>query len=388
MKIKRYIANTEKEAIEKVRDDLGNDALIISVKNIKPKGIYRLFKKSSVEVTAAIDNYLNNNQDMNSNLKKKYATDEGAKSENKNDNDNEKGHLKNIENKINELERLLQSSLNKIDDKQVVVNDQNNNNEKNLNSVLQIFYAHLIENDVEERIARKLLENLENCNINEVVAKLYQRLVNMIGNPEPIINDKQGPQIVTFIGPTGVGKTTTIAKIATKFALNKDTKVGFITSDTYRIAAVEQLKVYANILSIPIQVIYSHNELASAIERFSDRDIIFFDTAGRSHKNNEQFEQLKDMLDIIKNNEIHLVLSLTLKLNDMKTIIERYIEITNFNIIFTKADETSSLGNIVNIKELYGLEYSYLTFGQNVPDDIQILDPQIIAKSLLGGADI
>lgn len=386
MKIKRYIANTEKEAIEKVRDDLGNDALIISVKNIKPKGIYRLFKKASVEVTAAIDNYLNNNQDMNSNLKEKYATDEGIKSENKND--NEKGHLENIENKIGELERLLHSSLDRIDNKQSIVNDQKNDNEKSLNAVLQIFYTHLIENDVEEKIARKLLENLENYNVNEVVAKLYQRIVDIIGKPKTIINDKQRPQIVTFIGPTGVGKTTTIAKIATKFALDKNAKVGFITADTYRVAAVEQLKVYANILSIPIQVIYSHSELSSAIEKFSDRDIIFLDTAGRSHKNKEQFEQLQDMLDIIKDNEIHLVLSLTLKLNDIKTIIEKYIEITNFNIIFTKADETSSIGNIVNIKEMYELEYSYVTFGQNVPDDIQILDPQIIAKSLLGGADI
>jgi flagellar biosynthesis protein FlhF len=182
-----------------------------------------------------------------------------------------------------------------------------------------------------------------------------------------------------------VGKTTTIAKIASLFSLNYGKDVALITSDTYRIAAVEQLRTYANILGIPIKVVYSREEMMEAIDFFSDKELVLIDTAGRSYKNQEHQQELKELLEAVSDKEVFLALSVATKYKDMLKMVNIYKAMTEFRVIFTKLDETVSYGNIFNIRKATGVRLSYITFGQNVPDDISEINPHEIAKSLLGG---
>ncbi len=209
---------------------------------------------------------------------------------------------------------------------------------------------------------------------------VYQKIILKLGQPEGIEVSGNTTKFVVFIGPTGVGKTTTIAKIASCFQLEKKAKVALVTADTYRIAAVEQLRTYANILGIPLRVVYSAEEMEGIVEELKEFDLVFVDTAGRSHKNQEQKEDLKDLLQAIPEDgkEIYLVLSAATKYRDLEKITEIYKEIAKF-------DETSGIGNIYNIRMLTQAPLSYATWGQNVPDDIGRIDVQDIAKQLLGG---
>ena len=179
----------------------------------------------------------------------------------------------------------------------------------------------------------------------------------------------------------------TIAKIASTLKLTKKTRVALITADTYRIAAVEQLKTYANILGIPLEVVYSADEMDKTIDELKEFDLVFVDTAGRSHQNAEQVQDIKKILDKVpeEDKEVYLVLSATTKYKDLKKISEVYRKITEYYLIFTKLDETDTVGNIFNIHMLTGAQLSYATWGQNVPDDIGKMDAQKITKQLLGG---
>ena len=195
-----------------------------------------------------------------------------------------------------------------------------------------------------------------------------------------------------FMGPTGVGKTTTIAKLASYFKLEKKLKVALITCDTYRIAAVEQLRTYANILDVPLQVVYTIEEFNAAVKGFAGYDMIFVDTAGRSHKNNEQCNEIMHFVNdcVVDENvekEVFLVLSAATKYKDLININQVFSHMKNYSLIFTKLDETTCLGNILNMKLHTGLQLSYVTSGQAVPDDISIIDAQKIARNLLGSAE-
>ena len=221
------------------------------------------------------------------------------------------------------------------------------------------------------------------------MSHIYQKIVLKLGQPKTISLNHEGTKFIYFIGPTGVGKTTTIAKIVSSIILKNKIKVALVTLDTYRIAAVEQLRTYANILNIPLRVVYSNSELMEVREEFKDYDLVFVDTAGRSHKNEEQVSDISGMIQTTKEelSEVYLVLSVTTKYKDLSQIVECYKKITNFNLIFTKLDETSSVGNILNLRMLTQAPLSYTTWGQNVPDDIGKVNAQKIAKQLLGGMD-
>ena len=195
-------------------------------------------------------------------------------------------------------------------------------------------------------------------------------------------------RVVFFVGPTGVGKTTTIAKIASRFRVEEGKKVVLFTTDTYRIAAAEQLRTYANIMEVPFRVIYSEDELKQSLEEFKDYDFVLVDTAGHSHKNEAQKEIMNGFLHALEGiaeKEVFLVLSATTKYRDLVIIADSYSAMTKYNLIFTKVDETMTLGNLLNIKLYTGASMSYVTYGQNVPDDIEDFNPQKTVKQLLGG---
>ncbi|MBR2520173.1 MAG: flagellar biosynthesis protein FlhF [Selenomonadaceae bacterium] len=195
--------------------------------------------------------------------------------------------------------------------------------------------------------------------------------------------NRHGVRIAALLGTTGVGKTTTLAKIAAKFVLEQKTNVALITADTYRISAVEQLKTYSDILELPLEIVYSPSELASALERHRDKELILIDTAGRSQHNEYQMRELEEFLRVNPRIEKHLVISATTKFTDARQIMNKFSKVEPDRIIFTKIDETGSLGMIINLLRDNKYSLSYLTTGQSVPDDIERASSEILANLLL-----
>ena len=228
----------------------------------------------------------------------------------------------------------------------------------------------------------------KNAPLDQILANVYQKIILMIGQPYLIDAKPKGKtKFIFFLGSTGVGKTTTIAKIASKMKLEKNANIALVTADTYRIAAVEQLKTYANILSVPLEVIYSPGELGDALENLSQYDVCLVDTAGRSHKSKEQIGDIRALIEQVPIGErqVYLVLNAGTKYSDLKEIASVYSGLTDFSIIFTKLDETSSAGAMLNMRIKTKCPLSYVTWGQNVPDDIGEIDAQKVAKQLLSG---
>ena len=254
-----------------------------------------------------------------------------------------------------------------------------------------MIYEQLVNSEVTPEYARELIDEVNDMispdtTINSVLSYIYQKIILKLGQPAQIYDSKgKNPKHIFFIGPTGVGKTTTIAKIVSDLKLNKEANVALITADTYRIAAVEQLKTYASILDIPVKAVYTIDEMKEAAKDYSEYDYVFIDTAGRSHLNNEQQLELKKLIDTVDDKDIYLILSITTKYNDLLELTEIYKKIVDYKIIFTKLDETRCIGNIYNIRRKTGAQLSYVTNGQNVPDDFSKLDTQYVAKNILGG---
>jgi flagellar biosynthesis protein FlhF len=191
-------------------------------------------------------------------------------------------------------------------------------------------------------------------------------------------------RIVYVAGPTGVGKTTTIAKLAAEQMFNKQRKVGFITSDTYRISAVEQLRTYASILNVPLEVVQSPGDTQRAISRLEECDLIFMDTAGRNYRNELLVSELQSLLAPVENSETFLVMSMTSKSADMVQITEHFSKYGLDKVIFTKMDETGSCGPMFNLLHRFPLKLAYVANGQNVPDDLLKPDADSLTKQLLG----
>lgn len=392
MIIKKYQANTETDAIMLAKEELGKDAIVMNIKKISPKGIYRLFRKPLVEVTAAIDDNITYKNDKQATPKKQsfpdIIYDEPATLPRPEADHSMESSA--IEEKLNNLQSLIEKQM---VEKEVVQDSKEKVKAtgKNL-ACIQLIYNQLIMNEVDEKYANQVISEIEgtlkkDSSMDNILSGIYQKIVLKLGQPMTINLKGHTPKYVFFIGPTGVGKTTTIAKIASKFKVEEKAKVAFLTSDTYRIAAVEQLRTYANILGIPLKVVYNVDEIEQSRKEFADYDIIFVDTAGRSHRNKNQRDDIEGLIKAIPENEreIYLVLSATTKYRDLVTITEAYSEMVGYNLIFTKLDETSSVGNLLNIRMLTNAPLSYATFGQDVPDDIDRIDPQSIAKQLLRG---
>ena len=258
---------------------------------------------------------------------------------------------------------------------------------------VRILYSTLLKNEVHEKYVNQILDEIEKLirpgnSVDMILSNVYQKLILRFGQPKTIDLSGNKPKVLFFVGPTGVGKTTTIAKIASKYKVEYDKKVAFITADTYRIAATEQLQVYANILDAPMSIVYTQDEMNDAIAKFAEHDLVFVDTAGFSHKNEKQRNDMKALLGGVNeeyNKEVYLVLSATTKYVDLLDIVDSYREIADYKLIFTKLDETTTYGNLLNIKLYSGADLSYTTNGQNVPDDIEVFDTQKIVKKLLGG---
>ena len=398
MIIKKYKAATEKDAILMAKEELGPEAVVMNVKTIKRKGIMKLFKKNTVELTAAIDD----------NVEKKPSK-EGYSEDAQNA----------IEEKINSIAKLLEQQMMSGADKNteeasqneyvrgsrfdaVVADDNsdllkaapsNTNKPQSFsdNKVVELIYNQLLENEVRKEIADDIIGELDTENpklpLDNILANVYQKIVLKLGEVKPLKAGENKPKIVFFVGNTGVGKTTTMAKLASKFKLEEKMNIAMLSIDTYRIAAIEQIKTYANILNTPMEVVYTPEDIKNYVEKYKDCDLIFVDTAGHSHKNEEQKKNLKEMVDAVSDyeTEVFLVVSAVVKYNDLLDIAKTYDKLFDYKLIFTKLDETRASGSILNLKLDMNKTLSYATWGQNVPEDIGVVNPQIVAKSLLGG---
>ena len=424
MIIKKYIGKTEEEAIALAKAELGDNVTIMNTKEVVPRGLYKFFRKPSVEVTAAVDENIKespaepvkeekkedipdfsklqqvlNEKQFSPAPDSKTAQKEAERErmlkssqiieEELTEQQSSKDSGNDIEQKLNTLQDLLE--------KQMTMGREEEKEEKERavdknQAYLDLIRKQLIDNEVEESYVEQILEEIEgtlknNSTLDNILASVYQKIVLKIGSPHLIDLKTKRTRYIFFIGPTGVGKTTTIAKIASVMKLAKKSKVALITSDTYRIAAVEQLKIYSNILGIPLKVVYAAEEMDKVREELRGFDLELVDTAGRSHNNQEQKEDLNNILKTVPDSdkEIFLVLSATTKYKDLVKIASTYSEICKYNLIFTKLDETDTIGNIFNMHILTGAPLSYTTCGQNVPNDIGKIDAQKIAKQLLGG---
>lgn len=443
MIVKKFQAPTEMEAIIKAREELGSTAVVLNIKSIKQRGLARLFKKDAVEVTAALEEKdivdgINKNKPVFDNNAAGGQEAKPARMINQSmvsggasstinlvaDDNTAVSSASAIEQKLDSLHNLLQNqgSLNSdmsssgsqgktvaasaytkrmSDIKEDIYGAAGENKQvkerENANyKFLQLIYKKLIDNEVDSRFADEIIGEIENSlkkesNLDSILAAVYQKIILKLGKPKTIETGDKA-KVIFFIGPTGVGKTTTIAKIASSFKIEKEARVAFITADTYRIAAVEQLNTYASIIDCPVSVVYSVEDMNKSLSEYKDYDLILVDTAGRSHKATEQMDELKTFIEEVAQRadefdfECYLTLSLTTKYKDLKSIADKYDDV-DWAVIFTKLDETCSVGNILNIRMLTDRPLSYTTSGQNVPDDIEVINEQGVARQLLGGGE-
>lgn len=391
MKVKRYIGETVQEAMQKVKMELGRDAIIINTRKIRKRGIAGLFTKPLIEVIATIDNYekpLNNKVNVVNQPEKSEQANQNDYLEKtiekqlneiyKNDEANKS--IKNMQLEFNEIKSMIGKVYN-------VIRDE----DEKISGIVKTYLSRLRDKEVEEEIIIKIKEKINaelTMQMQEDENVVRNFMHNILFDCFPNHNedlDSNFKKVMIFVGPTGVGKTTTLAKLAAIYSISKKKNVGFITSDTYRIAAVEQLKTYSEIIGVPTSVIYSPLEFGDAIEKFKDKDIIMVDTAGRSHKDKYQLMELKPLLNTEDiDRQVYLVISATTKMADCKEIIESYNFLEDYKFLFTKIDETSSTGILLNAPYITKKPLSYVTIGQNVPDDIEIADVNKIINSLLG----
>lgn len=416
MTINKFQGRTEEEAIEKAKQEFGENAVIMNVKEVKPKGLFRAFKNSTYEVTAAMEEkeqFVNPKRALQNTKKLHDSINLSADEKIEIPKPDAKPDFremiqksaanqqmpvqeeKKIEQRLDDLSNRLEESLARtpMGEKK---SEETSAKEKPASEefhFVRILYSTLLKNEVHEKYVNQILDEIEKLirpgnSVDMILSNVYQKLILRFGQPKTIDLSGNKPKVLFFVGPTGVGKTTTIAKIASKYKVEYEKKVAFITADTYRIAATEQLQVYANILDAPMSIVYTQDEMNDAIAKFAEYDLVFVDTAGFSHKNEKQRNDMKALLGGVNeeyNKEVYLVLSATTKYADLLDIVDSYREIADYKLIFTKLDETTTYGNLLNIKLYSGADLSYTTNGQNVPDDIEVFDTQKIVKKLLGG---
>ena len=408
MIIKKFQGKTEAEAVENAKKELGNGIVIMNVRNVKKKGIFSFLRQQLVEVTVALEEEpvrpagipeTNRNlTDAIANIRsvsERSLQQEAAEKKEQSAQEDKRADSTAIEEKLDSLHFLLEQQMQKPEENKSEEKTEDTEEEppSEMEQFMKLLYNTMLENEVNEKYANQIIDEIEKSNkpnmpFDYALSNIYQKMILKFGKPAGVTPAAQGPKMIFFIGPTGVGKTTTIAKIASRFCVDGGRKVALLTADTYRIAAAEQLRTYANILEVPFRIIYSVEEISQAMRDFKDYDYILVDTAGHSHQNTEQKEVMKELIhsvDGIIEKEVFLVLSATTKYRDLLSIADTYSDVTDYKLIFTKLDETTTLGNLLNLKLYTGAPLSYVTCGQNVPDDIEDFNPQKTVKRLLGG---
>lgn len=416
MIIKKFTGKTEEEAVETARKELGSGVVIMNVKTVKNKGLAALFRPRQIEVTVALEEESDTVQigqrEIGARASRSAAPEEGklltgGRGFQGMDKEAAMEDRESIEKKLDNLQNLLVTRFqqSEAERKELPEEDGEAYSEDEFQEealeekeevteqqrFLKLLYNTMLDSEIDEKYANQIVDEIDvggqsNLPFDYILANVYQKMILKFGRAEGITEGEGVPRIVIFMGPTGVGKTTTIAKIASNYVVEEKKKVALLTADTYRISAVDQLRTYANILEVPFRVIYSEEEAKTAIGEFTDFDYIFVDTAGHSHQNEEQLENMRKMLEAVSKageSQAFLVLSATTKYRDLLKIVSSYREIADFQLIFTKLDETDVLGNLLNLKLYADTPIAFVTYGQNVPNDIERFNPQKTVKQIL-----
>jgi len=420
MNVKRFIGDDVTDAMNKVRSELGRDAVILNTRKIKRTGLFGFLKKPLVEIVAAYEpsesrspilpgrapaqpaasawvpaptpeqdvlNMSPGNQrsslatlttSLNSSdaFKPIFPVVEKAPAEPKQE---EVDRIRELENKLDSLSNTLGNLVSKMQIK--------DGYRTQYPPEIESFVLSLLENEVHEEFAHKIARE-----VSDIVVKQHesaeevceQILKQHMGESQPIKLKRFKRQVILLTGPTGVGKTTTLAKLAAIYSINHHAKVGIISADTYRIAAVEQLKTYAEILETPISVVYNPEEVKDALKEHEDKDVVFIDTSGRSPNDQELEKDISQLIKYSQADEVHLVISATTSFSGCVNILNKYSFLKDFKLLVTKLDETPTWGAILNLKFLADKPLSYTAMGQNVPDDIEVANSRKIITKLIG----
>jgi flagellar biosynthesis protein FlhF len=368
MKVKKYSANSLPEAMKLVRADLGSGAVILNTREVQKGGFLGFFTKKNIEVFAGLDQdtvFHPVKKQVNVNQVKQDAAVEPVQDTQ-------------LTQEIRQLKKMVQTlGTQTIDSKQ-------------RNPLIEEWRTFFLDQDVEASILDELIPTMiKKYETLEEEAEKYdwhKWLADWLSarmKKSEFGGFHYETKFLNLIGPTGVGKTTTIAKIGAKAVLKDGKKVAFITTDTYRIAAIEQLKTYAEILNIPCEVAYTAEDFRKAKEKFIDYDLVLVDSAGRNFLNRFYVEELQRVVNFDKDMKNYLVLSLTSKYKDMETIYQQFNSLPIDKVIFTKKDETTSFGSMLNLSIVQGVSLAYITNGQNVPDDMYEADADEMIHMLL-----
>ena len=386
-----------------VKQELGPDALIIHTRKFKQGGFLGFLAKPRVEITAVVD------EEMLERTSEPAEPGPGA-------GHNPAPEISVYETQQEELsavgeqlaaasdsvpmlntgdETLVQPLLEELQSVKEMMAEMNcklngNNYLQSYPRCLQQLYNNLVGHRVEKKLALKIIEQVKQSASQEQMGEPEQVhemclhiIASMIRKPRPIELNQGRPWVVAMVGPTGVGKTTTIAKLAANFALLEKKQVGLVTIDTYRIAAVEQLRTYAEIIGIPPEVAFRARELGEALNKLRHRDLILLDTAGRNPRDQFQISELAQFIQVSKPDEVVLVLNTNTHTSDLLDIYHRFNVIKIDKVIFTKVDESEYHGQMLSVLYNTGTNLAYITNGQNVPDDIAVPDPIHLARLIL-----
>ncbi len=366
MKVKVFTASNIQDAMAQVKGDLGRDAVILHTRRFRRGGFLGFFGKEMVEVMAALDTpppapAAERRAVVPPPVAPPRPSDEDAK-------------VTALQLEMSNMRKMVEQVLAKLPGQ-----------EKQRSP----WYDLLVKNDIDPAIAENLVQGLPEegpligNNPSLVRQLLLERLMNHLQRVEGIILPETGCKVVAFIGPTGVGKTTTIAKLAANFAFGQGLKVAVVTADTYRISAVEQLKTYADIIDVPLDIVYTPDEMKAALYRHRDKRLVLIDTAGRSPLNQYQMAELQALLAVDPYIETHLVMNTTTKYADALETVNRFSVCSPQKFLFTKTDEASNIGTLFNLLYQFPTKLSYITTGQNVPDDIELANPVKLANLIL-----
>jgi len=379
MLVKRYHANDMQQAMDQVIKELGSDAVILNSRKIRKKGLKYLFRKPILEVMVAYDPAnVPAVKKLNLTTALPDSTDKGFKHK-QNTVSNEQ--LERLDKRIDSINDMLTVFIDKFSYvKREVTYDYPEE--------IQILLQRMIESQVREELAHSLAKEADQLLRKEpgtsAVEILEHLILEKIGRPEPILHKKFTQKVILVLGPTGIGKTTTIVKLSADFSVKQKKKIGIINTDSYRIGAHDQLQTYADILGAPLQMVYGADGLESALDNMADRDIIFVDTAGKRPGDEKHRDEILELIRIAEPEEILLCLSATTGFAATKEIIDTYGFMNDYKLLVTKLDETRFRGPLLNMCWYTKKPLSYITTGQDVPNDIAVVDVELIAKTILG----
>lgn len=375
MEVKRFRADTMQAALAQVKHNLGPDAVILNTKTFYQGGFLGLGKKEVVEIMASREVNIVDTPPLFARRSNAYSRQSGFH-EARGPGSTEGSEI------LKELSSLKA---------QVELLAREHERDPEYPPLLNEYYRMLLVANVSKASARKMvgavhteLSEAELSDRNLVESRLREQVGKVVKLAGPIKCDNRRSRKIVMTGPTGVGKTTTIAKLAAQHSIKDKRSVGLITADTYRIAAVEQLKVYADIIGVTLDVVLTPKELREAVRRHSDKELIFIDTAGRSQQNQTRLVELKNFVESAEPDENHLLISATTEKEEVFNIIEKFgiVEVTSF--IFSKVDECRTPGLIFEVLAHCDKPLSYLTTGQDVPDDIEVATETGLFNLLFG----